>query len=142
MCENLNERDYGDLVGLNKQETAKKFGEKQVHIWRRSYEISPPNGESLKDVVKRLEPFRFKFFNQISKDKNYLIVAHSNSLRAIVKIIEDLSEKMIVKVEIPTGVPLVYDFDNQFKIIKKEFLIEEKLLKLKQESIINQGKVR
>lgn len=163
----LNERHYGELQGLNKSETAEKFGEHQVHIWRRSYNIPPPpmkkndkrhpihndtfknidesqlpSGESLKDVVKRLEPFWFKFFNQISKDKNYLIVAHSNSLRAIVKIIEDLSEKMIVKVEIPTGVPLVYDFDNQFKIIKKEFLIEEKLLKLKQESIINQGKVR
>ena len=163
----LNERHYGELQGLNKSETAKNYGENQVHKWRRSFDIPPPPlkkddkrhpinnktfkdikedklpcGESLKDVIVRLEPFWSKFFNQISKDKNYLIVAHSNSLRAIIKIIEKISDKKIIDVEIPTGVPLVYDLDDKFKIINKEFLIEEELLKTKQELVKNQGKAK
>jgi len=109
----LNERDYGDLVGLNKLETANKFGKEQVHIWRRSYDVPPPNGESLKDVVNRVSPF----FNEIIKpfimnNKNVLIAAHGNSLRAIMIKVGMYKPEEISSIEIPTGSPLCLNYYN------------------------------
>jgi 2,3-bisphosphoglycerate-dependent phosphoglycerate mutase len=163
----LNERHYGALQGLNKSETAKKYGEKQVHIWRRSYDISPPHldqddkrhprfdnkfkdiqgnlpvGESLKNVIDRLNPFWKEYVSNLSEAKgDYLIVAHSNSLRAIIKILDNLSDKEIMSVNIPTGVPLVYTIDKNLNVIDKQYLIDEKILKAKQETVANQGKVK
>ena len=113
--QSLNERDYGDLVGLNKAETADKFGKEQVHIWRRSYDISPPNGESLKDVVNRVSPyFESNISPLIADEKNILIAAHGNSLRAImIKVGLHMPEE-ISSIELPTGSPLclVYDKGN------------------------------
>ncbi|MEB3798637.1 MAG: 2,3-bisphosphoglycerate-dependent phosphoglycerate mutase [Caldisphaeraceae archaeon] len=106
----LNERNYGDLQGLNKAETARKYGDEQVRIWRRSYRVKPPNGESLEDTQKRTIPF---FKNAIVMDlkyqKNVLVVAHGNSLRSIVMYIENIPEDVIPKVEIPTGQPIIYE---------------------------------
>ena len=163
----LNERHYGALQGLNKSETAAKYGEDQVHIWRRSYDIPPPLlsedderhpkfnksfkdidgelpiGESLKNVVERLSPFWEYYFKSIKDNPgNHLIVAHSNSLRAIVKILDKLSDKEIVSVNIPTGVPLVYTFDNNFNVLNKEYLIDEAKLQEKQKIVENQGKAK
>ena len=111
--EKLNERDYGDLVGLNKLETAEKFGKDQVHIWRRSYDIPPPNGESLKDVVDRVSPY---FKNNIKpfldQNKNILISAHGNSLRAMMIELGMYKSKEISSIEIPTGSPLCINLDN------------------------------
>lgn len=164
----LNERHYGALQGLNKSETAKKFGEDQVKIWRRSFDIPPPPlekndnrhpsnnptfekipqdylpvSESLKMVIKRLVPFWEEFFEKIKLTNGcHLIVAHSNSLRAIIKILDNLSEESIISVNIPTGVPLVYSFASDFKVIEKKYLINETELKQKQELIIKQGKIK
>ena len=111
--EKLNERDYGDLVGLNKAETAEKFGKEQVHIWRRSYEIPPPNGESLKDVVERVSPyFNKKIKPLLDQNKNILIVAHGNSLRAMMIELGMYKSEEISSIEIPTGSPLCIDIDN------------------------------
>ena len=109
----LNERMYGELQGLNKAETAQKFGAEQVHIWRRSFDISPPNGESLKMTSKRTLPF----FDQtivpyLKKGENVFISAHGNSIRSIVMELDALSEEEILKLEIPTGDPLVYTYQN------------------------------
>ena len=109
----LNERDYGDLVGLNKAETAERFGKEQVHIWRRSYEIPPPNGESLKDVVSRVSPY---FENEIEPlimdNKNILIAAHGNSLRAILIKVGLYKPEEISSIELPTGSPLCLEYEN------------------------------
>ena len=109
----LNERDYGDLVGLNKAETAERFGKEQVHIWRRSYEVPPPNGESLKDVVSRVSPY---FENEIEPlimdNKNILIAAHGNSLRAILIKVGLYKPEEISSIELPTGSPLCLEYDN------------------------------
>ena len=161
----LNERHYGALQGLNKSETAAKYGEEQVHIWRRSYDTPPPllseedirytntkkkfkdikssilKGESLKNVITRLEPFWNDYNNIIQKkDGNHLIVAHSNSLRAIIKILDGLSSDEILSVNIPTGIPLVYKFDLNNKVVDKKYLIEEDILKEKQKIIQDQGR--
>ena len=111
--EKLNERDYGDLVGLNKQETADKFGKDQVHIWRRSYDTPPPNGESLKDVVERVSPY----FNEnikplIDKGENILIAAHGNSLRAMMIELGMYKPEEIANIELPTGSPLCINLDQ------------------------------
>ena len=109
----LNERDYGDLVGLNKAETADKFGKEQVHIWRRSYDTSPPNGESLKDVVKRVSPYFVETIMPFILDKkNILIVAHGNSLRAIMIEVGLYKPEEISSIELPTGSPLCLDYDD------------------------------
>ena len=109
--QNLNERDYGDLVGLNKEETSQKFGKEQVHIWRRSYDVSPPGGESLKNVVDRVGPYFEKFIQpHIFGDKNVIIVAHGNSLRAIMIKIGLYKPEEISKIELPTGSPFVVNF--------------------------------
>ena len=109
----LNERNYGDLVGLNKAETAEKFGKEQVHIWRRSYDTPPPNGESLKDVVNRVSPYFIETIKPfILNKKNVLIVAHGNSLRAIMIEVGMYKPKEISSIELPTGSPLCLDYDN------------------------------
>ncbi len=118
----LNERDYGDLVGLNKKETADKFGEEQVHIWRRSYDICPPNGESLKDVVQRVSPYYEKNIEPlVLKNKNVLIVAHGNSLRAIMIKVGLYKPEEISKIELPTGSPFFILFKNN-KLSESYFL--------------------
>ncbi len=111
--QNLNERDYGDLVGLNKAETADKFGKEQVHIWRRSYDTPPPNGESLKDVVDRVSPYFTETIQpHILNKKNVLIVAHGNSLRAIMIKVGMYKPEEISSIELPTGSPLCIDYQN------------------------------
>ncbi|NAZ31881.1 MAG: 2,3-bisphosphoglycerate-dependent phosphoglycerate mutase [Acidilobus sp.] len=119
----LNERSYGDLQGLNKDEAAKVYGEEQVRTWRRSYRAVPPNGESLEMTQKRVVPF---FRNTIMLDlrdgKNVLVVAHGNSLRALVMYLEDIPEDVIPTVEIPTGQPIIYEveFEKDKLVIKSK----------------------
>ena len=111
--EKLNERDYGDLVGLNKKETADKFGKEQVQIWRRSYDTPPPNGESLKDVVDRVSPYFTETIQpHILNKKNVLIAAHGNSLRAIMIKVGMYKPEEISSIELPTGSPLCLDYQN------------------------------
>lgn len=145
----LNERHYGALQGLNKDETRKKYGEEQVHLWRRSYDVKPPEltvdderypghdpkykdlkqeelplTESLKDTLKRtLEYYNNDIIKYLHDGKNVLVVAHGNSIRSIIKYIENISDDEIMKVEIPTGVPYVYNLDNNLNIIEKYFLM-------------------
>jgi 2,3-bisphosphoglycerate-dependent phosphoglycerate mutase len=119
----LNERMYGDLQGLNKDEMRKKFGAEQVHIWRRSYDVAPPGGESLKDTADRVLPYYHqKIEPELKAGKNILVVAHGNSLRALVKHLDKLSGEEIVKVEIPTGVPIVYELDEKLNVLSKREL--------------------
>ncbi len=116
----LNERHYGDLQGLNKAETIKRYGEAQVQIWRRSYDVQPPNGESLKDTVARVLPYwKEKILPDIRSGKNVLVVAHGNSLRALVMHLDGMSKEDVIELNIPTGVPIVYDFDENGNIVKK-----------------------
>ncbi|MGC8568716.1 MAG: 2,3-bisphosphoglycerate-dependent phosphoglycerate mutase [Nitrososphaeria archaeon] len=117
----LNERMYGDLQGLNKAETARIYGEEQVKLWRRSYDVRPPNGESLEDTQKRTVPF---FKNTILLDityyrKNVLVVAHGNSLRSIIMYLENISPNDVINLEVPTGVPIIYEMDEKGSVIKK-----------------------
>ena len=119
----LNERDYGELTGLNKDAARKKWGEDQVHIWRRSFDIPPPGGESLKDTAERVIPyFRDKILPLLIEDNNILISAHGNSLRALIMYLEKISEDEIVKLEIATGQPIVYKLDEDLQVISKEIL--------------------
>ena len=119
----LNERMYGDLQGLNKDEMRQKFGAEQVHIWRRSFDVAPPNGESLKDTAARVLPYyHSKIEPELKSGKNILIVAHGNSLRALIMHLEKLSGEEIVKVEIPTGVPILYELDNDLNVVLKREL--------------------
>jgi 2,3-bisphosphoglycerate-dependent phosphoglycerate mutase len=109
----LNERYYGELQGMNKAETAKTYGDEQVHIWRRSYDVPPPNGECLKDTAERTIPFfKENILEKLKEGKNVLVSAHGNSLRSIVMFIEDLSKEEVLKLEIPTGVPLLFSYEN------------------------------
>ena len=164
----LNERHYGALQGLNKAETAKKYGEKQVKIWRRSFSVRPPVleetsnqnpkkqvqyssinrdelplCESLEDTINRVVPY---FNNVIKKDmlsgKRVLIVAHGNSIRSLVKYFENLSEEEILEVNIPTGIPLVYEFDDDFRVIEKHYLGDEEEIVKKTNNVLNQGIIK
>ncbi len=164
----LNERHYGALQGLNKSETAEKYGEEQVKIWRRSFDVKPPKleetddrnpanqaiyasvnpkelplTESLETTIERVVPY---FENVIKKDmkagKRVIIAAHGNSLRALVKYFEDLSKDEILGVNIPTGVPLVYEFDDNFKVIRKYYLGDQEALAAKMAAVANQGKAK
>ena len=161
----LNERHYGKLQGLNKAETAEKYGEDQVKIWRRSFDIAPPLldvedernpvllaqyrnenkealplGESLKDTIARVIPY---YEEQIKKDmeagKRVLIAAHGNSLRALIQYLEGLSSEEILDLNIPTGIPLVYEFDSDGKILKKEFLGNQEMIQKKMQAVAHQG---
>ena len=114
VSENLNERYYGELQGLNKEETIKKYGEEKVHSWRRSYSIAPPGGESGKDVYKRTVPFYQKFIEKdLKAGENVLVVASHNSLRAIVKYAENISDEKIIDLELPFGALIKYEFDGE-----------------------------
>lgn len=164
----LNERHYGALQGLNKAETAKKYGEEQVKIWRRSFDVRPPAlaedderspriqsqyraenkadlplAESLKDTIARAVPY---FESTVKKDmqagKRVLIAAHGNSIRALVKYFEDLSADAIMGVNIPTGVPLVYEFDDTFRVVKKYYLGNADAVAAKMAGVANQGKAK
>lgn len=116
----LNERHYGDLQGLNKAETAKKFGDAQVHIWRRSYDVAPPGGESLKDTAARTLPyFRSQIMPAVKAGKNVLVVAHGNSLRAIVMDLDGLSKEQVMALNIDTCKPISYEIDPSGKILEK-----------------------
>ena len=164
----LNERHYGALQGLNKAETAAKYGAEQVRIWRRSFDIQPPAldpadernpalqkmyrnveksllplTESLKDTIARVVPY---YENVIKRDietgRNVLIAAHGNSLRALVKYIDGISDDAIVGINIPTGVPLVYELDDDLKAISHRYLGDEEELEAKIQSVAKQGEAK
>jgi len=162
----LNERHYGALQGLNKSETAEKYGEEQVKIWRRSFDVKPPAldpddersatkqamyrdvdpselpmNESLETTIERVVPY----FEEVIKadmkaGKRVVIAAHGNSLRALVKYFDNLSSEEIIGVNIPTGTPLVYEFDDDFNVIQHYYLGDQEALKAKMEAVANQGK--
>jgi len=164
----LNERHYGELQGLNKAETAAKHGEQQVHIWRRSYDIPPPalqesdprfpahdirykdvdkklipKTESLKETVERFLPYWMDTITPVIKSgKRVLIAAHGNSLRALVKHLDNISNEEITELNIPTGIPLVYELDDNLKPIKHYYLASEEDVKKAQEAVKNQGKAK
>lgn len=119
----LNERMYGDLQGLNKAETIAKYGAEQVEIWRRSYDVRPPGGESLEDTYNRTVPYyRSVIEPRLRSGENILIVAHGNSLRALMMYLENINKQAIVKVNIPTGLPRLYHFDATLKLISAAYL--------------------
>lgn len=129
----LNERHYGALQGLNKAETAKKYSDEQVHIWRRSYDVPPPTektemnpegiSESLKDTAARTLPyFNAHVLKDLKDGKNIIIAAHGNSLRSIVMEIEKMTKEQVLELNIPTAVPIVYEFDNSLKLVSKKVL--------------------
>lgn len=164
----LNERHYGALQGLNKADTAKKYGDEQVLIWRRSFDVLPPLlketderaprnekpyrnvpkdelplGESLKTTIERVIPYYEETIKpHIEGGENVLIVAHGNSLRALLKYLENLSDEEIMKVNIPTGIPLVFEFDDDMKPKDHYYLADEKELQAKMDAVANQGKAK
>ena len=119
----LNERHYGELQGLNKDEMRKKFGEEQVQLWRRSYDVAPPGGESLKDTAARTIPFfEARILPDVKAGKNVLVSAHGNSLRSIVMHLDHLTQEEVLKLEIPTGVPIRYEILPDGTVASKEIL--------------------
>jgi 2,3-bisphosphoglycerate-dependent phosphoglycerate mutase len=119
----LNERDYGELSGLNKDDARAKWGEEQVHIWRRSYDIPPPGGESLKDTAARVLPYYVhRILPQVMAGRRTLVAAHGNSLRALIMAMEGLSGEAIIKRELDTGVPIVYRLNADTTISSREEL--------------------
>ncbi len=121
--EALNERHYGDLQGLDKAETAKKYGDEQVHIWRRSYDVPPPNGESLADTAARTLPyFESRILPDLSRGSNVIVAAHGNSLRSIVMHLDRLTREQVLELNIATGVPLVYELDAAGAVLAKRVL--------------------
>jgi 2,3-bisphosphoglycerate-dependent phosphoglycerate mutase len=119
----LNERDYGDLVGLNKDDARKKWGEEQVLKWRRSYNIAPPNGESLRDTGARVWPYYiFRIQPHVLRGEGVLIVAHGNSLRALVMALDGLTPEEIVRLELATGAPILYRFNADSTVKEKRML--------------------
>jgi len=116
----LNERHYGTLQGLNKAETAEKFGEEQVKLWRRSYDVPPPEGESLKDTAARTLPyFKTHILPRVRAGETILVVAHGNSLRAIVMELDQLSKEDVLQLNLETGAPIIYQIDERGKVLKK-----------------------
>jgi 2,3-bisphosphoglycerate-dependent phosphoglycerate mutase len=164
----LNERHYGALQGLNKAETAKKFGEEQVHLWRRSYDVPPPAltkddprfpghdprykdvpedelplTECLKDTVNRFMPlWRETIAPTIKSGKKVIIAAHGNSLRALVKYLDNMSDEAITKLNIPTGIPLIYELDEDLKPIKHYYLADPEKVQQAINSVANQAKAK
>ncbi len=164
----LNERHYGALQGLNKAETARKYGEEQVHIWRRSYDIQPPAltpdderfpgkdpryasltknelplTECLKDTVERFLPYWHEsIVPEIKDGKRILIAAHGNSLRALVKYLDNIPDDEIAELNIPTGIPLVYELDDDLKAVKHYYLADPDEVKKSMEAVANQGKAK
>ncbi|MGH1352915.1 MAG: 2,3-bisphosphoglycerate-dependent phosphoglycerate mutase [Methyloligellaceae bacterium] len=120
----LNERDYGDLTGLNKDDAREKWGEEQVHIWRRSYDIPPPGGESLKDTRERVMPYyEENIVAQLKAGKNVIVAAHGNSLRSLIMKLENLSPEEILKRELNTGVPIIYKFNDDGSVASHKDLV-------------------
>lgn len=164
----LNERHYGALQGLNKAETAAKYGDKQVHEWRRSWDVRPPLldsddkrnpvldplykgvpadelplGESLKDTVRRVVPFfESDIVPEIKAGKNVVIAAHGNSLRALVKFLDHISDDDIAGLDIPTGVPLVYELDDDMNPLRHYYLGDPEVIRAREEAVKNQGKAK
>ncbi len=162
----LNERHYGALQGLNKAETAEKYGEDQVKVWRRSFDVQPPAleetdernpalqepyrnenkdelplCESLKDTIARAVPYYEEvILPEMKAGKRVVIAAHGNSLRALVKYFENLTDEEIIDVNIPTGIPLVYTFDDDGKFVSKEYLGDQSAIEAKMQAVANQGK--
>ncbi|WP_417432839.1 2,3-bisphosphoglycerate-dependent phosphoglycerate mutase [Hoeflea sp.] len=121
--EALNERDYGDLAGLNKDDARKKWGEEQVHIWRRSYDVPPPGGESLKDTGARVWPYYMtEILPRVLRGETVLVAAHGNSLRSLVMVLDRLTRDQILKVNLATGVPIVYKLNADSTVASKEVL--------------------
>ncbi|TNC10493.1 2,3-bisphosphoglycerate-dependent phosphoglycerate mutase [Methylobacterium terricola] len=119
----LNERDYGDLSGLNKDDARAKWGEEQVHVWRRSYDVPPPGGESLKDTVARVLPYTMReILPRVMRGERVLVAAHGNSLRALVMVLDGLTTETIPGLELHTGVPLVYRLKDDTTVATKEIL--------------------
>ena len=119
----LNERMYGELQGLDKAETAKKYGEQQVKIWRRSYDVRPPGGESLKDTAERVLPYYERTIKpNLLNGETILIAAHGNSLRALIMELEQLSREQVLELNIPTGAPLLYELDKTGKVLDHRYL--------------------
>jgi 2,3-bisphosphoglycerate-dependent phosphoglycerate mutase len=126
--EALNERHYGSLAGLNKDDARKKWGDEQVHIWRRSFDMPPPDGESLKDTAERVLPyFETEIMPKVISGSSILIAAHGNSLRALIMKLDSISPEDIVKLEIPTGAPIQYEFTPDGIVDKKTNLYEKQL---------------
>lgn len=164
----LNERHYGALQGLNKAETAEKYGDAQVKVWRRSYDVQPPAltseddrnpanqkayegvsisdlplTECLKDTVARVLPYwEVEIKPAIVSGKKVIIAAHGNSLRALVKYLENIGDDEIVNLNIPTGVPLVYEFDEHFNVLSKKYLGDQEAIKAAMNAVANQGKAK
>jgi 2,3-bisphosphoglycerate-dependent phosphoglycerate mutase len=121
--EALNERDYGDLAGLNKDDARARWGAEQVHLWRRSYDVSPPGGESLKDTVARTLPYYVQeILPRVMRGERVLVAAHGNSLRALVMVLDRLTPKTVPAMEIATGIPLVYRLHADTTVASKEIL--------------------
>ena len=121
----LNERNYGSLAGLNKDDAREKWGEEQVHIWRRSYDIPPPGGESLENTAERVLPyFNKEILPKVISGSNILIAAHGNSLRSLIMQLDELSKEEILNLEIPTGAPIKYIFDEYGAVVEKFNLFE------------------
>src|SRR4029077_19233934 len=119
----LNERDYGDLSGLNKDDARKKWGEEQVHTWRRSYDVAPPGGESLKDTPARALPYyNTEILPRVLRGERVLVAAHGNSLRALVMVLDRLSPEGIVKRELATGVPLIYRLNTDSTVAERQVM--------------------
>ena len=160
----FNERHYGSLQGLDKSETTKKYGEDQVHLWRRSYDIKPPelevdderhpiNDERYKNIdglpaseslattlIRVQECWKETILLDLKNNKNVLLVAHGNSLRALVKMLDNISEEEITQFNIPTGVPILYELDDNFQPISRNFLGDEENIKKAMQSVANQAK--
>ena len=119
----LNERHYGALQGLNKAETAEKYGKEQVHIWRRSYDVPPPEGESLKDTAARTLPyFDSRILPELKAGRDVIVAAHGNSLRSIVMQLDNLTREQVLELNLDTGVPLLYEFDDSGHVVSKKIL--------------------
>jgi 2,3-bisphosphoglycerate-dependent phosphoglycerate mutase len=119
----LNERDYGDLSGLNKDDARARWGEEQVHVWRRSYDVPPPGGESLKDTVARVLPYYIReILPRVMRGERVLVAAHGNSLRALVMVLDGLTSDTIPSLELATGIPLVYNLNEDTTVADKKVL--------------------
>ena len=164
----LNERQYGALQGLNKAETAEKYGEAQVKLWRRSYDVPPPEldpadprcpanqetyktvdrkdlplTESLAITVDRVVPyFNEKIKPELEAGKTVLVAAHGNSLRALIMHLEHMSEEDVINLNLPTGVPVIYELDDNYEVLSKEYFGDQEAIKAKMNAVANQGKVQ
>ncbi|HYF53479.1 MAG TPA: 2,3-bisphosphoglycerate-dependent phosphoglycerate mutase [Salinarimonas sp.] len=119
----LNERDYGDLAGLNKDDARARWGEEQVHLWRRSYDVAPPGGESLKDTVARVLPYYMREIQpRVLRGERVLVAAHGNSLRALIMVLDGLNPQTIAGLELATGVPMVYRLNEDSTVASKQVL--------------------